>query len=86
MKVRDQNGHILGKVVATGELEMEIMRGVFFPRFYHVPYEEITSAFGNSLYVARGESALRPLNRLKPRFYLLKSFGSQIDPIQKKAG
>jgi nitrite reductase (NO-forming) len=86
MKVRDQNGRILGKVVATGELEMEIMRGIIFPQFYLVPYVEITSAFGNSLYVARGESALRPLNRLKPRLYLLKSFGSQLDSSQRKAG
>jgi hypothetical protein len=86
MKVRDQNGGILGKVVATGELEMEIMRGIFFPRFYLVSYVEITSAFGSALYVARGESALRPLNRLKPRLYLLRSFGSHVDPIQRKAG
>jgi hypothetical protein len=86
MKVRDQNGRILGKVVATGELEMEIMRGIIFPRFYLVPYVEITSAFGNSLYITRGESALRPLNRLKPRLYLLKSFGSQLDSSQRKAG
>jgi hypothetical protein len=85
MRVRDLNGHTLGRVASTGDFEMVINKGFLFPQFYLLNYIEITGAFGNSLYVARGEAALSPLTLTRPRFYLLGRLGSHNETIQRKA-
>ena len=84
-RVRDQGGHVLGRVVSTGEFNIEIRHGILFPLFYFLNYVEITSAFGGSLYVARGKSALRPLTLSSQRPYPLRGSGSQTDSNQRKA-
>ena len=73
-RVRDQDGHVLGRVVSTGELDIEIKHGIFFPLFYFLDYVEITSAFGDSLYVAGGKSALRSVALSSQRPYSLRDF------------
>ena len=50
--VRAQDGHRLGRITKLGAQSLDVEQGLFKHRTFHLDYDELTSANGNSVYVS----------------------------------
>lgn len=50
--LRAQDGHRIGRVIKLEDHSLEIEQGLFRHDRFHLDYDEITSASGDSIYVA----------------------------------
>ncbi len=59
MVVRTRDGHKLGKVIAIGDQQFQIEKGIFFPKDYVATFDAVAEIRDDELILAHGAEALR---------------------------